>query len=340
MIQIRNLSKTFEGNTSESQDVHALRNVNLDIPKGSIYGIIGMSGAGKSTLVRSINMLERPTEGQIFIDEVEIATLSEKDLLQVRRDVTMIFQHFNLMNQRTVIENIMLPLELAGIKDKNERYKRAIDALKLVELLDKENNYPSQLSGGQKQRIAIARALVTTPKVLLCDEATSALDPKTSRSILQLLKEINKKYGITIIMITHQMSVVEEICDRVAILDDGSVVEEGKVSEVFSNPKSKAARRLVYPDGYPEYDKNFPNSNVVRVVFNGAVATKKPLIARMATQEKIEASIISAQTKSLDDKMYGNLVLLLPEEEGILDRTIKYLSKTPNIQVQVVKEVE
>ena len=241
MIEIKNLTKEFQ---TADGTVEALRDVNLTIENGDIYGIIGMSGAGKSTLVRCINMLERPTKGQVLIDGRDIAQLSDKELRAVRRDVTMIFQGFNLLMQRTCLKNICFPLELIGM-DKEKAKKRALELLDVVGLPDKANAYPAQLSGGQQQRIAIARALATDPKVLLCDEATSALDPKTTHAILELIRDINERLGITVIIITHQMSVVEEICSRVAILDSGSVVEEGVVSEVFSSPKSKAAKRLV-----------------------------------------------------------------------------------------------
>lgn len=243
MIEIKDLTKEFQ---TADGTVEALRNVNLNIQDGDIYGIIGMSGAGKSTLVRCINMLERPTKGQVLIDGQDIAKLSDKELRAVRRDVTMIFQGFNLLMQRTCLKNICFPLELIGM-DKEKAKKRALELLDVVGLPDKANAYPAQLSGGQQQRIAIARALATDPKVLLCDEATSALDPKTTHAILELIRDINQRLGITVIIITHQMSVVEEICNRVAILDSGSVVEEGVVSEVFSSPKSKAAKRPGIP---------------------------------------------------------------------------------------------
>lgn len=243
MIEIRQLSKTFH---ITGEAVHALENINLTIPDGEIYGIIGMSGAGKSTLVRCINMLERPTKGQVLIDGVDMGALSDAALREARSRITMIFQSFNLLQQRNCLKNIQFPLELQGVK-KPEARKRALELLDIVGLPDKANAYPAQLSGGQQQRIAIARALATNPKVLLCDEATSALDPKTTQAILALIKEINQKLGITVIVITHQMSVVKQVCGRVAILDEGQVVEEGSVSEIFSAPKSEAAKRLVHP---------------------------------------------------------------------------------------------
>lgn len=248
MIEIKNVCKTFQ--TADGL-VEALKNVSLTIPDGDIFGIIGMSGAGKSTLVRCINMLERPDGGTVEIDGVDLSKLSDAELRKVRRETTMIFQGFNLLMQRNCLKNVCFPLELAG-KSKPEAKRRALELLELVGLGDKAKAYPAQLSGGQQQRVAIARALATEPKVLLCDEATSALDPTTTNSILELIRSINEKLGITVVMITHQMSVVESICRHVAILDNGEVVEQGKVAEVFSHPKSAAARRMVFPTGYSD----------------------------------------------------------------------------------------
>lgn len=332
MIEIKDLTKEFQ---TADGTVEALRNVNLNIQDGDIYGIIGMSGAGKSTLVRCINMLERPTKGQVLIDGQDIAKLSDKELRAVRRDVTMIFQGFNLLMQRTCLKNICFPLELIGM-DKEKAKKRALELLDVVGLPDKANAYPAQLSGGQQQRIAIARALATDPKVLLCDEATSALDPKTTHAILELIRDINQRLGITVIIITHQMSVVEEICSRVAILDSGSVVEEGVVSEVFSSPKSKAAKRLVFPDGADEILEEVPGERRIRVVFSGAVASREPLIAKMAIDEQITASILGASTKSIGDKAYGNMLLGLPDDDDVVKRAIAYLSSIPDVLVEEV----
>ncbi|MGN8799851.1 methionine ABC transporter ATP-binding protein [Candidatus Merdisoma sp. HCP28S3_D10] len=334
MIEIKNLTKEFQ---TADGTVEALRNVNLTIQDGDIYGIIGMSGAGKSTLVRCINMLERPTKGQVLIDGRDIAQLSDKELRAVRRDVTMIFQGFNLLMQRTCLKNICFPLELIGM-DKEQAKKRALELLEVVGLPDKANAYPAQLSGGQQQRIAIARALATEPKVLLCDEATSALDPKTTHAILELIRDINQRLGITVIIITHQMSVVEEICSHVAILDSGSVVEEGIVSEVFSRPKSNAAKRLVFPDGVDEILEETEGERRIRVVFSGAVASKEPLIAKMAMEEKIAASILGASTKSIGDRAYGNMLLGLPDDDDAVKRAIDYLSSIPDVLVEEVTE--
>ena len=288
MIEIKNLSKTFK--TADSS-LDALKNVSLTINDGDIYGIIGMSGAGKSTLVRCINMLERPTEGQILIDGVDMGSLSSKQLRDARRNITMIFQGFNLLMQRNCLKNICFPLELEGMK-KAAAKKRALALHEIVGLPDKAKAYPAQLSGGQQQRIAIARALATNPKVLLCDEATSALDPNTTHSILNLIRDINKKLGITVIIITHQMSVVEETCNRVAILDNGTVVEQGEVSTVFAHPQSAAAKRLVFPDASDEIFAPASDEHRIRVVFNGAFATNTPLITKMAMDEGIAANIL------------------------------------------------
>ncbi len=335
MIEIKNLTKTF---TTSDGEVQALKNVNISIENGDIYGIIGMSGAGKSTLVRCINMLERPTEGTVTIDGVDMKSLSPKELREKRRDITMIFQGFNLLMQRTCLKNICFPLELAGVK-KADAVKRARELLEIVGLPDKENSYPAQLSGGQQQRIAIARALATDPKVLLCDEATSALDPKTTHSILELIKDINRKLGITVIVITHQMSVVEEICNRVAILDDGVVVEDGNVSDIFSAPKSDAARRLVFPEGYDTKSMEaYSDEPRIRVVFNGAQAAKTPLIATMAAEKGIYANIMAASTKSIGDKAYGSMMLGISGGREKLREALSYLSSIEDITAEEVTD--
>ncbi len=332
MIEIKNLSKTF---LSGDGTVDALKNVSLTIEDGDIYGIIGMSGAGKSTLVRCINMLERPTDGQVLIDGMDLGALSQAELRQVRRSVSMIFQSFNLLAQRTCLKNICFPLELAGIP-KAEAKARALELLELVGLPDKAGAYPAQLSGGQKQRIAIARALATNPKILLCDEATSALDPKTTRSVLSLIKDINRKMGITVIVITHQMSVVEEICNKVSILDHGTVVEQGTVSTVFSRPKSEAAKRLVFPDGIADTLPIKEGEHHIRVVFNGADAANTPLIAKLAMETHIAANILGANTKSIEGKAYGNMLLGISGDENTLQQAIAYLQKIDDIIVEEV----
>ena len=303
MIEIKHLSKTFQ---MKDGAVNALSDINLTIPDGSIYGIIGMSGAGKSTLVRCINLLERPTEG-------------------------------SLLMQRSCLKNICFPMELAGAK-KADAEKRARELLEMVGLPDKANAYPAQLSGGQKQRIAIARALATNPKVLLCDEATSALDPNTTHSILTLIKDINRKLGITVVVITHQMSVVEEICDHVAILDGGVVVELGEVKEIFANPRTAAARRLVAPNGGSaahDLSSFAPDDHVVRVTFNGSSAAK-PLVASLAAEKGILVSVLSADTRDLSGQCYGSMLLKLPKDTEEAKQAAAYMRSQPGVTVEEV----
>ena len=314
MIEIRNLSKTF---SAAGGTVDALKNISLTVPDGDIYGIIGMSGAGKSTLVRCINLLERPTEGSVTVGGMRMETMTPRELRDARRKITMIFQGFNLLMQRNCLDNICFPMELSGMKKADAR-ARAAELLELVGLPDKAKAYPAQLSGGQQQRIAIARALATEPEVLLCDEATSALDPNTTHAILQLICEINRKLHITVVVITHQMSVVEEICDRVAILDNGTVVEEGTVGAVFSAPRSAAAKRLVFPSGADDAVCDPEKERRIRLAFNGAGTTGAPLIATMAVETGVLASIIAASTRSLDGQIYGTMLLGVPAEQTAL----------------------
>ena len=333
MIEIKNVSKTF---LSADGSVAALKNVSISIPDGDIFGIIGMSGAGKSTLVRCINMLERPSSGSVEIDGCDLGKLPDAQLREVRREITMIFQGFHLLMQRNCLRNVCFPLELAGVK-KSEARKRALELLDIVGLKDKANAYPAQLSGGQQQRVAIARALATNPKVLLCDEATSALDPTTTNSILELIRSINEKLGITVIIITHPMSVVESVCKHVAILDGGEVVEQGKVTDVFSHPKSQAARRLVFPE--TDTDALLTDGTgrrYIRVLFNGAQATGTPLIARMAVEKGIEANIAYASAKSIGDKVYGSMLLSVGTTDADVQTAIAYLMQTPDVIAQEV----
>ena len=332
IIDIVNLEKRYR---SKNTDVFALQGINLAINKGDIFGVIGKSGAGKSTLVRCINMLERPTGGSIFFEGKDMCRLSESELRAARRSMGMIFQQFNLLMQRNCLKNICFPLELEGMK-KEDAKKRALELLEIVGLPDKAKAYPAQLSGGQQQRIAIARALATNPKVLLCDEATSALDPNTTHSILNLIRDINKKLGITVIIITHQMSVVEETCNRVAILDNGTVVEQGEVSTVFAHPQSAAAKRLVFPDASDEIFAPASDEHRIRVVFNGAFATNTPLITKMAMDEGIAANILAASTRCIGDKVYGNMLLGIPGGDNELERASKYLQSMPDILVEEV----
>ena len=334
MIELQHVSKTFE---TAGGRVDALKDVSLTIASGDIYGIIGMSGAGKSTLVRCINMLERPTSGKVIVNGQQLDAMTAAQLRAARREITMIFQRFNLLMQRTCLQNICFPMELAGVK-KADAEKRARELLEVVGLPDKANAYPAQLSGGQKQRIAIARALATDPKVLLCDEATSALDPNTTHAILTLIKDINKKLGITVVVITHQMSVVEEICDHVAILDGGVVVEEGSVQEIFSNPKTPAAKRLVAPNGGSaarDLSSFAPDDHVVRVTFNGS-STAKPLVASLAAEKGILVSVLSADTRDLSGQCYGSMLLKLPADVEQAKQAAAYMRAQPGITVEEV----
>ncbi len=318
IIQLINLSKVY---TSSSGDVQALNDISLDIMKGEIFGIIGSSGAGKSTLVRTINLLERPTEGTVLVDGQDLMALSEQGLRHARQETGMIFQQFNLLMQRTTLGNVLFPLEIAGMP-RAEAKARAKELLSLVGLEDKAKAYPAQLSGGQKQRVAIARALATNPKVLLCDEATSALDPTTTRSILALLRDINRRLGITIVIITHEMSVIEEICHRVAIIDQSRIAEVGRVEDIFSNPSTDAARRLVYPDG--KQIDSFIGTRCCRIVFDGS-SSYDPVIAGMILECKATVNILYADMKDIDGKAFGQLILQLPEDRTLADKCIGYL---------------
>ncbi len=332
-IEIKELTKRFQ---LKEHTVTALDHINLSIEKGDIFGIIGMSGAGKSTLVRSINYLEQPTEGQVLIDGVDLAGLSEKELRKKRSEIGMIFQGFNLLEQKNVIDNICFPLEIAGHKKKTAREK-ARELLKTVNLEEKEKAYPSQLSGGQKQRVAIARALATNPKILLCDEATSALDPQTTESILQLLKDINEKYGITIVIITHQMSVVTRICKKVAIIENGVLVEKGAVDEVFEDPKSDAAKELIFEkknDYLPVNDLKADKN--IRIVFSDN-SSYEPLVANLILNFGKPVNILKADTKNVGGKARGEMILGLPEGEDLQSRMIDWIEER-GLSVTEVKE--
>ena len=331
MIELKNVTKDF--GTGENQ-VHALKDISLTVEDGEIFGIIGLSGAGKSTLVRCINLLERPTSGTVTVNGKELTALPQRELLRERRSIGMIFQGFNLLEQRSVLQNICFPMELAGVNKADAR-KRAKELLDVVDLPDKAKAYPSQLSGGQKQRVAIARTLASDPKVLLCDEATSALDPKTTRSILALLKKLNQELGVTVVVITHEMRVVEQICNRVAILDHGEIQEVGPVSEVFSNPRSEAGRRLVLPD--EEKIHVLPENRLVRLVFNGVSATE-PIIATLASEQGIKLNIISADTRSIGEKTFGNMILGLPLDETEAARALIYLREINGVTAEEVTD--
>lgn len=319
IIEIHDLNKTF---TSEGKSIQVLDNINISIRRGEIFGIIGLSGAGKSTLVRCMNLLERPTAGKVYVDGQEMTALTEKELRTARQSIGMIFQNFNLLMQRPALDNVCFPLELVGMKKKQAREK-ARELLATVGLSDKEDEYPARLSGGQKQRVAIARALATNPKVLLCDEITSALDPTTTQSILELLKDLNQKLGVTVIVITHQMKVIEQICSRVAIIDSSHIEEIGTVDEVFRRPKTAAAKRLLYSRG-EHIDKFTGRGKLLRLVFDGS-STDRPIIAEMILKFGVIVNIAYADTKNIDGRMYGHMILQLPEDEGLVEQILGYL---------------
>ncbi len=300
--------------------MEAVRDVSLKINRGDIYGIIGLSGAGKSTLVRCINLLEMPTSGDVKFNGVSLTSLAKKDLLETRRSISMIFQSFNLLSQRTALKNVCYPLEIAGVP-KKEAISRAKELLTIVGLEDRMSAYPAQLSGGQKQRVAIARALATNPQVLLCDEATSALDPNTTRSILDLLKNINETMGVTIIVITHEMKVVEQICNRVAVLDSGTVVEEGFVKDIFVAPQSATARDLIFPKRELTSAKD---GRIIRLVFEGQ-AYAEPVVSALSIECKVAVNIMGADTKIIDGKAYGQMMIELPSADDAVARIHSYL---------------
>ena len=331
LIEIRNLCKTFgTGSTA----VHALEDVSLDIEAGEIFGIIGLSGAGKSTLVRCMNLLERPTSGTVTVDGADMTALSDKELRAARREIGMIFQSFNLLMQRNALANVRFPLELAGVP-KKEANKRAQELLDMVGLGDRAEAFPAQLSGGQKQRVAIARALATNPKVLLCDEATSALDPTTTESILELLKNLNRQLGVTVVVITHEMRVVERICSRVAIIADSRIAEMGPVQDVFLNPQTEAAKKLVLPsragklEGFSADSENRAvdecRGRLIRLAFDGET-TDRPIIADMILSCGAPVSIVYADTRSIEGRLYGHTVLQLPSDPAVAEKLRRWLS--------------
>ena len=318
MIELRNLSKTYH---TGSGDVEALRDINLTIADGEIFGIIGLSGAGKSTLVRCINLLEKPTAGEVLLDGRDLMKLDKKDLLLARRTIGMIFQDFNLLEQRTVLKNVCYPLEIAGV-GRADAAKRAKELLELVSLGEKANVYPSQLSGGQKQRVAIARALATNPRYLLCDEATSALDPNTTGQILELLDKINRELGVTIIVITHEMKVIDRICHRVAVIDHSRIAETGRVSEVFANPQSDIARELIL-DKNRQVPATF-GSKRLRIVFDGTKSTK-PVISDLILACQAPLNIVFADTNVVNGIVYGHMIVTLPDDEKQSDKITTWL---------------
>ncbi len=328
-IEVRHLTKIF---TSKDAKVDALKDISLEIEQGDIYGIIGMSGAGKSTLVRCLNYLEKPTEGAVLVDGKELGTMSEKELLKQRKDIAMIFQHFNLLMQKNVVDNVSFPLLIQGVKKKEAR-RKAKELLGIVGLEEKEHSYPAQLSGGQKQRVAIARALASDPRILLCDEATSALDPQTTASILDLLKDINQRFGITIVIITHQMSVIRKICSHVAIMAQGEIKEHGLVEEIFSHPKTREARELILKDSDGEHGDHagrtqdrLMESKKIRIVFSEN-SSFEPVIANMVLKTGRPVNILRADTKNVGGIAKGEMILGLPDDEKLQREIEDYITE-------------
>ena len=318
MIQVENLCKR---SNTKGGTVEAAKNISFSIEKGEIFGIIGLSGAGKSTLVRCLNLLERPTSGTVRVNGKNLTELSEKELRKERQKIGMIFQHFNLLMQRTALDNVCFPMEIAGIK-KAEARKKALEYLRIVGLEEKALSYPSQLSGGQKQRVAIARVLASDPQILLCDEATSALDPQTTKAILELIKEINRDYGITVVVITHEMSVVQEICDKVAVLERGALAETGTVEELFRNPKTDEAKKLVF-SGRTQIQE-MKGKRLVRVTFQEK-SSFEPVIANLVLTYRTPVNILYADTKNINGQAQGEMILQLPEIEEVANKMIQYL---------------
>ena len=342
MIQFKNISKTFESKTGI---VHAVKDVNLEINSGEIFGVIGYSGAGKSTLVRLINLLERPTQGSIYISGKDITQFNESQLRERRKKIGMIFQQFNLLSARNVFENIALPLKRQGLS-KEEIHDKVIGLLELVGILDKAKAYPSQLSGGQKQRVAIARALANDPDILLCDEATSALDPQTTKTILKLIKDLNEELKLTVVVITHEMEVVKEICDRVAVMEDGNVVELNTVQNIFSNPQENITREFINStsnlnklsdliQNESEVIQLQAYEKLLRIDFVGE-STSDAIISKISKEYDTEASIIFANVEVIKDEILGSMVIKLSGESNNQDAAIKHLAEL-GIKVEVIK---
>lgn len=331
LIRFEEVTKIYESGKSQ---VRALNNVSFEIKKGEIYGVVGYSGAGKSSLLRCVNLLEKPTSGHVFVGEEDMARLSPKELRKKRKNIGMIFQHFNLLNAKTVFDNIATPLYLLGMK-KSFVKEKVNDLLEFVGLSEHGHKYPDQLSGGQKQRVGIARALSTDPEVLLCDEATSALDPQTTSSILKLLKKINKEYNITILIITHEMNVIREICDSVAVMENGEVIEKGRVFDVFARPQTETARRFVssvLQDELPESLKDLlkkqdRNHQIFRIVFTGA-STGQPLLSQIAKKFNVDVSVLYGHVTELQDVPFGNLVVQLIGDEQEIRRAIFFVNQS------------
>ena len=331
MIKVSNLCKTYK---TEKGSVEALKNVSFEVEKGEIYGIIGLSGAGKSTLIRCLNLLEKPTSGSVVVDGDDLQALNERQLRLKRRKIGMIFQSFNLLMQKNVLSNVCFPMEIVGV-DKIEAKKKALEYLKIVGLESKAEAYPAQLSGGQKQRVAIARVLASNPEILLCDEATSALDPETTKSILNLIKDINKKYGITVVLITHEMAVIQEICDRCAVLENGELMEENTVEELFRHPKTNAARRLIFNS--TNQIKNMSGGKVVRIAFE-ETNTSEPVIANLILEFKKPVNILESNISSINGSSRGQMMIQLPNDETLSNKMLDYLKKSESIVVEEVSD--
>lgn len=337
MIEFQNVKKVYESN---KQIVEALKGINLTVDKGDIFGVVGYSGAGKSTLIRLVNLLERPSEGQVVVGGKNLSLLKPKELRQEKKKIGMIFQHFNLLNSKTVYDNVAMPLVLSGVPSKDIK-PRVEELLEFVGLSNKAKNYPEQLSGGQKQRIGIARALATNPSILLCDEATSALDPQTTSAVLQLLKKINQEYNITILLITHEMSVIREICNKVAVMEGGRVVEQGAVLDVFSNPKTDIAKNFVRTVIHDEVPNSFlktmkeDNPIIWKINFVGSTSGN-PLLSSIAKKYDVHLNILSANISEIQDTPFGNLIIQVIGEKQEVAKTFQYI-KDENILVQEVK---
>ncbi|NBI07809.1 methionine ABC transporter ATP-binding protein [Senegalia massiliensis] len=334
MIKLKNVYKEYK---TKDKNIVALKDINLNIKNGEIYGIIGLSGAGKSTLIRTINRLENVDKGNIYINDIDITNLNKKELLKTRKKIGMIFQHFDLLSSKNVFHNVAFPLQIAKV-DKNEISKRVNDLLELVGLSDKKYAYPSQLSGGQKQRVAIARALANKPNLLLSDEATSALDPETTKSILELLRKLQKTLNLTIIMITHEMEVVKRTCDKVAVMENGEIVEKGNVDEVFFNPKTDITKRLIesmHNDDIEELDiTNTENSKLFKLTFIGE-SSKKPIISTIAKDFNVEINILSGNIDKLISTSVGNLTIQINGNQEEINKSINFLTKN-NVKAEVI----
>lgn len=342
MIRLENIDVKFKNGDSY---LHAVKDVNLNVDKGDIFGIIGFSGAGKSTLVRTINLIQKPSAGRVFIKDIEYTSLSERELREKRTKIGMIFQHFNLMSSRTIVENVLYPLKKSNLS-KEEKNKKAFELLELVGISEKANNYPAQLSGGQKQRVAIARALANDPEILLCDEATSALDPKTTNSILELLKEINRRLGLTIVIITHEMQVIKEICTKVAIMESGKIIESGKTIDIFSNPKEDITKNFIEMSGKLEEsievlkkDQNFYPLKIgeylVRLTYVGESA-KEAIISKIYSEYKVSTNIIAGKVEYIQDEPLGNLIVILEGNSEDIKEAINYI-KSSGTKVDILE---